>query len=102
MSSVNYTLGQKGVRLVSSKDAWLIGKNGARRLNPKYKFVGKVDMHMPNLIISASDKRKPSFKGDVSALNSTAKKQIVDHFFDDKGKRNNKTIAYFAIEKKQK
>lgn len=28
-----------------------------------------------------------------------AKGQIVDHFYDDKGKRNKKTVAYFGIPK---
>lgn len=99
MSSVNYNLGNKGVRLVSARDAWIIGKNGKKRLNSKYKFVGKIDTHMSNMIISATDNRKPTYKGDVSSLNRTAKKQIIDHFYNDNGKRNKKTVAYFAIEK---
>ena len=55
---------------------------------------------LPNLIITASDKKKPKFKGDISDLNNTAKGQIVDHFHDENGKRNKKTIAYFGIPKK--
>ena len=31
MSSVNYSLKHKGVRLISSEDAWVKGKNGKRR-----------------------------------------------------------------------
>lgn len=54
---------------------------------------------MPNIIVSATDKRKPSYKGDVSSLNRAAKKQIVEHFYDNKGKRNKKTVAYFGITK---
>ncbi len=100
MSSVNYNLGQKGVRLISASDAWVRGKDGKLRLNPNYKFVGKVDMTMPNMIVTATDKNKPTYKGDVNDLNKTAKKQIIDHFYDDNGKRNKKTVAYFAIEKK--
>ena len=100
MSSVNYNLGQKGVRLISASDAWVRGDDGKLRLNPNYKFVGKVDMTMPNMVVTASDKSKPKYRADVSELNKTAKKQIIDHFYDDNGKRNKKMVAYFAIEKK--
>ena len=102
MSSVNYSLNHKGVRLISSDEAWIKGKNGKRRLNPKYNFVGKMDVKLPNLITSASDKNKPKFKGNTYDLNRVAKGQIVDHFYDDKGKRNKKTVAYFGIEKTKK
>lgn len=99
MSTVNYSLNNRGVRLVDSKDAWIIGKNGRKRLNPKYKFVGKIEMSMPNMIVSASDKVKPQYRGDICDLNKTAKSEIVNHFYDDKGKRNKKSVAYFVIEK---
>ena len=102
MSSVNYGLRQKGVRLISAEEAWIVGKNGKYRLNPKYSFVGKVEMTMPNVLMSTSDKRKPTYRGDVSELPRPAKKQIVDHFYDERGKRNKKTVAYFGIEKKKK
>ena len=102
MSSVNYSLNHKGVRLISSDEAWIKGKNGKRRLNPKYNFVGKMDVKLPNLITSASDKNKPKFKGNTYDLNRVAKGQIVDHFYDDKGKRNRRTVAYFGIEKNKK
>lgn len=102
MSSVNYNLGQKGVRLIPADEAWTKGKNGKYKLNPEYSFVGKIDMSMPNMVITVSDKNKPKYKADVNDLNRTAKKQIVDHFYDDNGKRNKKTVAYFAIEKKKK
>ncbi len=99
MSSVNYSLKHKGVRLISSSEAWIIGKNGKKRLNPKYHFVGKIETTMPNMIVTASDKKKPKFKGNTYDLNATAKGQIVEHFYDDKGKRNKKTVAYFGIKK---
>lgn len=102
MSSVNYSLSQKGVRLISSEQAWIKGKNGKYRLDPNYTFVGKVDTQMSNMIISATDKQKPTYKGDVCELNKTAKRQIVGHFYDDKGKRNKKTVAYFGIKKTEK
>ncbi|MBR2335009.1 MAG: hypothetical protein IKA62_02150 [Clostridia bacterium] len=102
MSSVNYSLKHKGVRLVSSDEAWIKGKNGKPRLNPKYNFVGKVDTRLPNLIVSASDKKKPKFKGNTYDLNRVAKGQMIDHFYDDNGKRNKKTVAYFGIPKEKK
>lgn len=100
MSSVNYNLKQKGVRLIPTEEAWAKGKNGKMKLNPDYHFVGKVEMSMPNVIVTATDKKKPKFQGDVSALNRTAKVQLVEHFYDDKGKRNKRTVAYFGVKKK--
>ncbi len=102
MANVNYSLKHKGVRLISSDDAWVKGKNGNYKLNPKYHFVGKIDTKLPNLITSVSDKRKPKYKGNTYDLNSTAKGQIVDHFYDSSGKRNRKTVAYFGISKLDK
>lgn len=102
MSNVNYSLKHKGVRLIPSNKAWVKGKNGKQRLNPKYHFVGKIETSMPNMIVTASDKKKPTFKGNTYDLNRTAKKQIVDHFYDDNGKRNRKTVAYFGVSKSEK
>lgn len=99
MSSVNYSLSHKGVRLIPSNEAWVIGKNGKKYLNNKYRFIGKIEMTMPNMIVTASDKSKPKYKGNTYDLNRAAKAQIVDHFYDDRGKRNKKTVAYFGIEK---
>ena len=101
MSNVNYSLKHKGVRLISAKQAWVKGKNGKQCLNPKYSFVGKIETSMPNMIVTASDKKKPTFKGNTYDLNRTAKKQIVEHFYDDNGKRNRKTVAYFGIAKEE-
>ena len=100
MSSVNYSLKHKGVRLISADDAWVKGKSGKRKLNPKYSFVGKTDTKLPNVIVTASDKKQPNFKGDFNELNRTAKIQTVKHFYDSNGKRNRRTVAYFGIEKK--
>lgn len=101
MSNINYSLNNKGVRLIDSKDAWTIGKNGKPRLNPNYYFVGKIDLSMPNMIVTASDKVKPKYRGNTYDLNKVAKSQMVDHFYDKKGKRNKKTKAYFGIPKKK-
>lgn len=73
MSSVNYSLKHKGVRLISSSEAWTKGKNGQLHLNPKYHFVGKIETTMPNMIVTASDKKKPTYKGNTYDLNVTAK-----------------------------
>lgn len=100
MSNVNYSLKNKGVRSIDAQDAWVKGKNGKQRLNPDFHFVGKMSTTMPNMIVSASDKKKPTYKGNTCDLNATAKRQIVSHFYDDKGKRNKKTVAYFGIPKK--
>ena len=102
MSNVNYDLKQKGVRLISAEHAWVKGKNGKMKLNPKYRFVGKIDTKIPNIIISAKDNQQPTYKGDFSSLNSVAKNQTVKHFYDDKGKRNKRKVAYFGIKKQQK
>lgn len=102
MSTVNYSLKHKGVRLIDSADAWQVSKSGKKKLNPKYHMVGKIEMSMPNMIVSATDKRKPKYKGNTYDLNRTAKSQIVEHFYDEKGKRNKKSVAYFGIEKEKK
>ena len=68
MSSVNYNLKNKGVRLISADEAWIKAKNGKQHLNPKYSFVGKVDTRLQNLIVTASDKKKPKFKGNILIL----------------------------------
>lgn len=102
MSTVNYSLKHKGVRLISAEEAWVKGKNGKRKLNSQYTFVGKIDTKLPNMIVTASDKKKPKYKGSMYDLNRTAKSQIVDHFYDERGKRNKKTVAYFGIAKNKK
>ena len=99
MSTVNYSLNHRCVRLIGASEAWIIGKNGGKRLNPKYRFVGKIEMTMPNMIVTASDKGKPKYRGNTYDLNRTAKAQIVAHFYNDNGKRNKKTVAYFGIPK---
>ena len=101
MSSVNYSLNHKGVRLISSEKVWICGKKGKRKLNPDYVFVGKMDLSVPHIIISASENRQPTFKGDFGSLNKTAKTQVVKHFYDNKGKRNNKRVAYFGFLKRK-
>lgn len=102
MSNVNYSLKHKGVRLIPAQKAWVKCKNKKYRLNPDYSIVGKIDTTMPNMIVTASDKQKPKFKGNTYDLNRTAKSQIIDHFYDENGKRNKRSVAYFGIEKANK
>lgn len=102
MSSVNYSLKHKGIRLITSEVAWVKSKKGTMKLNPNYTILGKVETSMPNMIVSATDKKKPKYKGSTYDLNRTAKGQIIAHFYDNKGKRNKRTVAYFGIEKKPK
>ena len=99
MSSVNYSLNYRGVRLIDAQDAWVKCKNGSMKLNPEYRFVGRLDMTMPNMIVTATDRKKSAYRGDVSTLCRKAKEQIIDHFYNDRGKRNRKTVAYFAVPK---
>ena len=99
MASINYSLKHKGIRLISAKDTWIMGKNKKLRRNPKYHYIGRIEMTMPNMIMSVSSDKKPLYKGSTYDLNTTAKKQIVDHFYDDDGKRNRKTVAYLGIKK---
>lgn len=102
MSTVNYNLKNKGIRIISSEEAWIKSKNGKFKLNPKFSMIGKIEMTMPNIIISTSSNKKPKYKGDTCNLNDFAKKQIVDYFCDDKGKRNNKTVVYLGKDKIKK
>ena len=83
-------------RLIKNDKVWVFGKNGKPKLNPKYNFIGKMEISMPNVIMTASDKKKSRFKGNTCDLNNTAKNQMIDHFFDNKGKRTEKTVAFFA------
>ncbi len=99
MSNVNYNLNNKGVRLIEARDAWVVGKNGKPRLNSDYQFVGKIEISMPNMIVTATDKAKPKYKGNTNDLNTVAKNQVVDYFYDEKGKRNKKSVAYLGIKK---
>ncbi len=102
MSSVNYSLKHKGIRLISSDEAWVYTKKGKPKPNPKYHHVGAIDMKCPNIILSTKPNKKPKYRGDVCDLNNVCKSQIIDYFFGDNGRRNAKYKAYFVIPKKSK
>lgn len=101
MANVNYSLKHKGVRLIPSEKAWVKGKTGKVKLNPEYHIVGKIDARLPNIIVSPSDKRKLTYKGNTYDLCRPAKSQIVSHFFNSDGKRNRNRVAYFGIKKEK-
>ena len=73
MSSVNYSLKHKGVRLIPREEALVKDKNGKQRLSSNYTFVGRIDTKTPNIIMTASDNKQPSYKGDFSSLNRILK-----------------------------
>ncbi len=60
------------------------GKNGKYKLNPDYSFVGKINLSMPNMLVTTVKGKKPTYKGDVCELSRKAKAQIVEYFYDDK------------------
>ena len=62
MSSVNYTLKNKNVRLLSSQQAWVVGKNGKHKLDPNYKFIWKINASFPNMLVTASDRQNQLIK----------------------------------------
>lgn len=97
--NVNYSLKHKGVRLIPRSEAVVKGKNGKERLNPKYYFVGRIDTKTSNIIVTDTEKKHPSYKGDFSELNRIAKNQTVKYFYNEKGKRNKRYVAYYGIEK---
>ena len=51
------------------------------------------------MIVTASDKRRPKYKGDTYDMNTTEKLQIVDHFHDENGKQKNARKAGGTIQK---
>jgi len=86
-----------GVEIIDSSKAYVFNpKTGKKDLpNPKYNFVGKIDINMPNFVIKMNKQNcKTNFIEDVSALPKRLKKEIVNHFYNDKGKRNLKSKAY--------
>lgn len=101
MSNINYSYKNKGVRVIDSKEAWVL-KNKKPCLNKKYIFIGKFSSDFPEFIISAKDNVKPVYKATTSDLNIPCKKQLVNSFFDKLGKRNKRSVAYLAIKKKGK
>lgn len=90
-----------GVKVVSASDVW--EKVGNKfRYRKDVAVVGKVEVTMPNFILKANNPdRKTGFIDDVSALPTRAKNELVNHFYDSKGKRTKATVAYLIRTDKQ-
>lgn len=94
-----------GVEVIDSSNAYVFNsKTGKKDLpNPKYDFVGKIDINMPNFVLKMNKQNcKTDFVEDVSSLPKRLKKEIVNHFYDKKGKRNLKSKAYLIRTDKTK
>ena len=92
-----------GVKVVSSKEAWLYTKKGKPYLNPEYNIIGKVDSAFPNFVLKANKKGfKTGYIEDTSALTKTTKERLVEHFYDKKGKRTANKVAYLVREDNKK
>ena len=88
-----------GVKVIDSSQAYVYNPKTNKKdlLNPNYEFVGKIDMNMPNFILKANrPNRKTAYVEEVSCLPKRLKSDVVNHFYDKKGKRNNKTKAYLV------
>ena len=83
-----------GVTVVPASDVW--EKVGNKyRLRKDVTVVGKVEITMSNFIMKAnSENHKTGYIDDVSALPVRAKNELVNHFYDSKGKRTKSTVAY--------
>lgn len=86
-----------GVKIIDSKHAYVYNRKTKKYdlLNPSFNFVGKIDTAFPSFILKMNKvNSKTGYVDDVSALPKRLKGELVDHFFDKKGKRNRKTKAY--------
>ncbi len=100
MSRIDYSIKAKGSKLLSADDVWTF-RGGKYLKNKKYIYYGKIDMSMPNMIISASPQdKKVRYIMDTSDLTATQKRQIIDYFYNERGKRNKRTVAYIVKPKK--
>lgn len=92
-----YEKALSGVKVIDSQEAFVYNpKTKKYNLpNPKYDFVGKVDMAMPNFILKMNKpKCKTAYVEDVASLPKRLKRDLVDHFYDKNGERNEKKKAY--------
>lgn len=92
-----YEKALSGVKVLDTQDAFVYNPKTRKKdlPNPKYDFVGKVDMDMPNFILKVNKPNcKTAFVEDVSCLPKRLKRDLVDHFYDKDGKRNGKNKAY--------
>ena len=86
-----------GVKVVSKDKAFIKNKKGNSYPNPNYDIVGKVDISLPNVILKANrDGYKTTFIEDTSELTKKTKSDLINFFYDKKGNRNNRRIAYLV------
>ncbi len=91
-----------GVKVVSSKDVWE-KKNNKFRIKQNVNVVGKVELPLSNFVLKANNEnRKTGYIEDVSSLPKRTKNEIVNHFYDNAGKRNKNTVAYLIRTDKKK
>ena len=92
-----YEKALSGVKVIDSDKAYVYNpKTKKKNLpNPKYEFVGKIDLAMPNFILKMNKPQcKAGYVEEVSCLPKRLKTDIVDHFYDKNGNRNKRTKAY--------
>ena len=88
-----------GVKVIDSSKAYVYNpKTNKNDLpNPKYDFVGKIDIGYPTVILKMNKNGcKTAYVDDSSVLPKRVKSDLVKHFYNTNGLRNNKTKAYLV------
>ncbi|MBO4962363.1 MAG: hypothetical protein J6C97_01155 [Clostridia bacterium] len=86
-----------GVTVVPSNYVWVQNKNNTFSIRPGVIVLGKVESAFSNFVLKANKpNKKTSYVEDVCALPQRTKNEIINHFFDKKGKRNKNTVAYLV------
>lgn len=93
-----YEKALSGVKVIDSSDAYIYNKKAKKDIpNPKYDFVGKIDVSMPNFILKMNKAScKTAFVEEVSCLPKRVKSDLVNHFYDKNGNRNKRKMAYLV------
>ncbi|MBQ8872865.1 MAG: hypothetical protein IJ032_02835 [Clostridia bacterium] len=88
-----------GVKVINSTEAYVFNpRSGKKDLpNPKYEFVGKIDIAYPNVILKMNKHNcKTEYIEDAHVLPKRVKKDLVNHFYNKMGNRSSKTKAYLV------
>ena len=88
-----------GVKVIDSSRAYVYNPKTKKKdlLNPNFEFIGKIDTNMPNFILKANRPNcKTAYIEDANVLPKRVKVDLVNHFYNKKGKRNKKTKAYLV------
>lgn len=85
-----------GVKVVSAAEVWRKNyKNGKFSLRKDIDILGKVELPLSNFVLKANNEdQKTGYIEDVSSLPKRTKDEIVNHFYNNKGKRTRNTVAY--------